>query len=99
MSIGRDQVLHAAQLAEIAIEGPELDRLVEQVSRIVQYVAQLDEVPDGESAAPYLGGPAEVRLREDVVRPAALAHPISAMAPEFAGGFFLVPRRGAMEDE
>jgi hypothetical protein len=27
-----------------------------------------------------------------------LARPPAAMAPEFAGGFFLVPRHGAMED-
>ena len=99
MTIGRDQVLHAARLAEIAVADAELDELVAQMGRIVAYVEQLDEVSDDESAPPYVGGPAEVRLREDVVRPAALAHPVSGMAPEFAQGFFLVPRRGTMDDE
>jgi hypothetical protein len=28
-----------------------------------------------------------------------LAHPPTAMAPEFLDGFFLVPRHGAMEDQ
>ena len=99
MSIGRDEVLHAARLAEIAVDEGELESLVAQMARIVSYVEQLDEVPDDDVARPYAGGPAEVRLREDVVRPAALAHPVSEMAPEFGGGFFLVPRRGTMEDE
>jgi aspartyl-tRNA(Asn)/glutamyl-tRNA(Gln) amidotransferase subunit C len=99
MSIGRREVLHAAKLAEIAVDETELELLVTQMARIVSYVEQLDEVSDDAGARPYIGGPAEVRLREDVVRPAALAHPIAAMAPEFASGFFLVPRRGTLEDE
>ena len=99
MSIGRDQVLHAAKLAEIAVDETELEQLVAQMARIVSYVEQLDEVHDDGGARPYVGGPAEVRLRDDVVRRAALAHPVESMAPEFANGFFLVPRRGTMEDD
>jgi len=99
MTIGRDQVLHAARLAEIAVAESELDELVAQMGRIVAYVEQLDEVSDDESAPAYLGGPGEVRLREDAVRPARLAHPVSEMAPEFSQGFFLVPRRGTMDDD
>jgi aspartyl-tRNA(Asn)/glutamyl-tRNA(Gln) amidotransferase subunit C len=99
MTIGRDQVLHAARLAEIAVADSELDELVAQMARIVAYVEQLDEVSDDETAMPYVGGPSEMRLREDVVRPEPLAHPVSGMAPEFAQGFFLVPRRGTMDDE
>ena len=99
MSIGRDEVLHAAKLAEIAVDETELGQLVAQMARIVSYVEQLDEVHDDAGARPYVGGPAEVRLRDDVVRPAPLAHPVDAMAPEFASGLFLVPRRGTMEDD
>jgi aspartyl/glutamyl-tRNA(Asn/Gln) amidotransferase C subunit len=99
MSIGRDEVLHAAKLAEIAVDESELELLVAQMARIVSYVEQLEEVSDDAGARPYVGGPAEVRLREDIVRPAVLAHPVAEMAPEFAGGFFLVPRRGTAEDE
>ena len=99
MSIGRDEVLHAAKLAEIAVDETELELLVTQMARIVSYVEQLDEVSDDAGTRPYIGGPAEVRLRDDVVRPAALLHPIADMAAEFASGFFLVPRRGTLEDE
>ena len=61
MSIGRDEVLHVARLAELAVREEELDRLVEQLNRIVDYVAQLDQVPADRMAEPFLPGPAAAR--------------------------------------
>jgi aspartyl-tRNA(Asn)/glutamyl-tRNA(Gln) amidotransferase subunit C len=98
MSIGRDEVLHVARLAELAVRDEDLDRLVDQLNRIVDYVAQLDQVPADAAAEPFLPGPAQVALREDVPGSVPLARPPAAFAPEFADGFFLVPRHGAMED-
>jgi aspartyl-tRNA(Asn)/glutamyl-tRNA(Gln) amidotransferase subunit C len=98
MSIGRDDVLHVARLAELAVREGELDRLVDQMNRIVDYVAQLDQVPADRMAEPFLPGPAAVALREDVPNPVPLARPPEAIAPEFRDGFFLVPRHGAMEE-
>ena len=98
MSIGRDEVLHVARLAELAVRDNEVDRLVEQMKRIVDYVAQLDEVPADQQAAPFLPGPVQVSLRADTPGPIPLARPPAAIAPEFADGFFLVPRHGAMEE-
>ena len=99
MSIGRNEVLHVAKLAELAVRDEELDRLVAQMNRIVDYVAQLDQLPGDAGAEPFLPGPPSVALREDVSNPVPLARPPSAIAPEFADGFFLVPRHGAMEDQ
>ena len=99
MSIGLDEVLHVAKLAELAVREGELGRLVDQLNRIVDYVATLDEVPADRMAEPFLAGPQSVALREDVEAPVQLAHPPAAMAPEFAHGFFLVPRHEAMEDQ
>ena len=45
MSIGRDDVIHVAKLAELAVKDEDLTRLVDQLNRIVDYVAQLDQVP------------------------------------------------------
>ena len=98
MNIGADGVLHVAKLAEIGVAEHELAKLVEQFNRIVDYVAQLDDVPFSAKPEPFLAGPAATPLREDVVRPIPLARPPAAFAPEFADGFFLVPRHGAMED-
>ena len=98
MTIGRDEVLHVAKLAELAVAEGELDRLVDQLNRIVGYVAQLDQVPSDRMAAPFLPGPSAVLLRDDVEGAVPLARSPAAMAPEFKDGFFLVPRHGAMED-
>jgi aspartyl-tRNA(Asn)/glutamyl-tRNA(Gln) amidotransferase subunit C len=98
MSIGRDEVLHVAKLAELAVREDDLDRLVAQLNRIVDYVAQLDQVPGDRMADPFVPGPQAVSLREDIPGAAALARPPAELAPEFVEGFFLVPRHGAMED-
>jgi aspartyl-tRNA(Asn)/glutamyl-tRNA(Gln) amidotransferase subunit C len=98
MTIGRDEVLHVAKLAELAVPQPELDRLVDQINRIVGYVAQLNEVPGDPMAEPFLPGPASVSLRADLEGAVPLARPPAALAPEFRDGFFLVPRHGAMEE-
>jgi aspartyl-tRNA(Asn)/glutamyl-tRNA(Gln) amidotransferase subunit C len=98
MTIGRDEVLHVAKLAELAVAEGELDRLVDQLNRIVGYVAQLDQVPADRMAAPFLPGPTSLVLRDDVEGAMPLARPPADMAPEFKDGFFLVPRHGAMED-
>jgi aspartyl-tRNA(Asn)/glutamyl-tRNA(Gln) amidotransferase subunit C len=98
MSIGRDEVLHVAKLAELAVRDADLDRLVEQLNRIVDYVAQLDQVPGDGDAEAFVPGPDRVALRADLPGPVPLARPPAEFAPEFADGFFLVPRHEAMED-
>jgi aspartyl-tRNA(Asn)/glutamyl-tRNA(Gln) amidotransferase subunit C len=98
MSIGRDQVLHVAKLAELAVETQDLDRLVGQMNRIVEYVAQLDEVATEPATEAFLPGPPAVVLRDDVEGAVPLARPPAELASEFRDGFFLVPRHGAMED-
>jgi aspartyl-tRNA(Asn)/glutamyl-tRNA(Gln) amidotransferase subunit C len=98
MSIGRSEVLHVARLAELAVREEDLDRLVSQLNRIVDYVTQLDQVPADRMAEPFLPGPAAAALREDVPDPVPLARAPAEFAPEFREGFFLVPRHGAMEE-
>ena len=97
MSIGRDDVLHVARLAELAVAEADLDRIVSQLNRIVEFVARLDQVGEAD-AAPFVPGPPQVSLREDVPGSVPLARPPAEFAPEFAEGFFLVPRHGAMEE-
>ncbi|MFI5210604.1 MAG: aspartyl/glutamyl-tRNA amidotransferase subunit C [Gemmatimonadales bacterium] len=98
MSIGRKDVLHVARLAELAVADGDVPTLVEQLGRIVDFVAQLNEVPAGEQAPPFVAGPDQVTLREDVIAPVPLSRTPEQMAPEFRDGLFLVPRLGAMEE-
>jgi aspartyl-tRNA(Asn)/glutamyl-tRNA(Gln) amidotransferase subunit C len=100
MSVTREDVEHVARLAELAVEPSELSELTAQLDRIVGFVATLNQVDTSAGAGErFIPGPAESPLREDVVRPANLALPPAALAPEFVEGFFVVPRLGAMEEE
>ncbi|HEU4762864.1 MAG TPA: Asp-tRNA(Asn)/Glu-tRNA(Gln) amidotransferase subunit GatC [Gemmatimonadales bacterium] len=98
MSIGREDVARVARLAELAVSEEELPALVQQMERIVSFVEQLGEVHDDDSVAPFVAGPESTPLRDDVVRPAVLAHSVAEMAPEFKHGFFAVPLRSSMEE-
>lgn len=98
MSIGRDEVVHVANLAEVGVSDDELPALVEQLNRIVDFVAELGTVEAGEEP-PFLPGPQALTLRPDVVAPEPLTRPPADLAPEFREGFFVVPRLGAMEGE
>ena len=98
MSIGREQVLHVAKLAELAVESQELERLVEQLNRIVDYVAQLEQVATEPQTEAFLPGPQSVALRNDDEGAMPLTRVAAELAPEFREGFFLVPRHGAMEE-
>lgn len=99
MTIGRDEILRIAQLAELDVPPQDAEALAAQIGRIVDYVAQLNDVPAGESAEPFLAGPTSVTLRDDVPGSVPLVREIASFAPEFRDGLFLVPRLGSMEGE
>jgi aspartyl-tRNA(Asn)/glutamyl-tRNA(Gln) amidotransferase subunit C len=92
MSVTREEVLRIAQLAELHVDEEQLPALVEQMSRILDYVAQLSQLPAGETVRPFLAGPDAARLRPDEVKPIPLAQPPSELAPAFKDGYFLVPK-------
>ena len=97
MSVSAEAVLRLARLAELAVADDELPTLTAELDRIVTFVAQLAALPDQTDSAEGPVEPAPAALRPDVVRPAGLARDISAFAPEFVDGFFVVPRLGAMD--
>jgi aspartyl-tRNA(Asn)/glutamyl-tRNA(Gln) amidotransferase subunit C len=96
MSIDRNEVLRVANLVELGVSDEEVERLVQDIGNIVDYVSQLAELPAGDEGPSFLPGPAQVELRDDVVAPIPLARSPAEMAPEFIDGFFVVPRLEAM---
>lgn len=98
MSVTRDEVLHIAHLAELDVAEDALPTLVEQMSRILEYVAQLNRLPTGETARPYLAGPDAIKLRPDEIKPWPMAFGPKQLAPAFRDGFFVVPRLEAFGD-
>ena len=99
MTIQREEMLRVAALAQLGVAPADEERLARDLARIVEYVSLLDQLPAEDGARPFLPGPVQVRLREDVVAPIPMGRSPETMAPEFLGGFYLVPKLGAMEDE
>lgn len=99
MKIGAEDVRHVAQLAELAVADADVMLLAAQLDGIVNFVAQLDEVAIDGTAGTVVVGPAELRLRADIVDPIPLARGPASFAPAFQHGFFVVPRLGGMAEE
>jgi len=98
VSVTRDDVLKIAQLAELDVDEATLPLLAEQMSRILDYVAQIGAVAASEGARPFVPGPDAARFRPDEVRPWPLAFGPQKLAPAFKDGFFLVPKLGQFEE-
>ena len=89
MPVTRSDIQRIAELAELGVDDATAAQLEQQLSRILDYVAQLRELPreaDGDDGAD------SVRLRKDEVRPDALQIPPAEFAPAMKQGLFLVPR-------
>jgi aspartyl-tRNA(Asn)/glutamyl-tRNA(Gln) amidotransferase subunit C len=97
MSVTRDEVLRIAQLAELDVDEETLPELAAQMSRILDYVAQLSAVPANGSVKIFVPGPDAIRFRPDEVNPAPLAFGPDEFAPAFKEGFFVVPKLGQFE--
>ena len=92
MSIDQSTVRRIANLARIAIGDEEASHLVPELSKIIDMVAQLQEV-DTSGVEPMAAViPHPMPLRDDVVTDGNRRDDILANAPEKAQGFFAVPK-------
>ena len=97
MSVTREDVLRIAQLAELEVDEESLPTLVEQMSRILDYVAQLSAATGSNGLRPFVPGPDAIRFRPDEESPYPLAAGPDELAPAFKGGFFVVPKLDQFE--
>jgi aspartyl-tRNA(Asn)/glutamyl-tRNA(Gln) amidotransferase subunit C len=92
MAITREEVLHVARLARLAMSDAEVERIGGQLSTILDYVKQLDRLDTRDvvptSHAVETGTP----MRDDVVIPFGDREAILANAPDRRGDCFRVPR-------
>src|SRR5512135_3032611 len=94
MGVSRRDVEKIAALAELAVDDATAAELERQLSRILDYVAQLGEVPDDTAVA---GDERAARLGRDEPAPDPLRRPPREFAPDFQGGLFTVPRLGELD--
>jgi aspartyl/glutamyl-tRNA(Asn/Gln) amidotransferase C subunit len=93
--VTRAEIQRIAQLAELAVDEPTAEQLEAQLSRILDHVAQLAELPKDKGGD---GDERVVRLRADEPgKSDPLAQPPEQWAPAFKGGLFVVPRLGELD--
>jgi aspartyl-tRNA(Asn)/glutamyl-tRNA(Gln) amidotransferase subunit C len=92
VSLTKDQVRSIASLARLKLEESEFDDVVDKLSRIVDFVDQLQAAPtDGVVPMAHpLDQPQ--RLRPDTVTERIDRDAIQANAPAVKDGFYLVPK-------
>jgi aspartyl-tRNA(Asn)/glutamyl-tRNA(Gln) amidotransferase subunit C len=91
MEVTREEARRIATLAHLEFDEPGLDRIAAELTKILQYVDQLHDVPTSEEAATR----APVRptpLRDDVPQPTLDREEAARNAPSWSDGFFVVAR-------
>ena len=93
--IDRDQVLHVAKLARLKVTDDEVDRMAEELSKILEHVETMNELDlEGVEPTSHVVDLTNV-LREDVPRPGLPREKALEHAPDAADGGFRVPSPGA----
>ena len=92
MAIDAATVRRVAKLARIAEPEERLEPLARELSGILQWIEQLDEV-DTEGVQPMASTEAvKLPMREDVVTDGAQRDKVLSNAPKSDRGFFVVPK-------
>ncbi len=91
MAVTRDDVLRLARLARLSLADAELPKLEADLSRILEYVAELGGVDTSEVTDAPRVGPACAPLRDDVAAPGLSREAALAAAPRAVDGAFAVP--------
>jgi len=92
MQVDEATVRRIARLARIKITEAEAQGLVQELSGILNWVKQLDEVDTSAVEPMTRVVPIELKKREDVVTDGGKADQILKNAPLAEDGFFVVPK-------
>jgi aspartyl-tRNA(Asn)/glutamyl-tRNA(Gln) amidotransferase subunit C len=89
--IERDEVLHVARLARLALSEDEIEPMARELSAVLDHIAKISEldladVPPTSHVVEVTGA-----LRADEPRPCLPRELVLAQAPEVSGDGFLVP--------
>jgi aspartyl-tRNA(Asn)/glutamyl-tRNA(Gln) amidotransferase subunit C len=92
MSVTKDDVRKIARLSRIAVPEEKMDELAQDLSGIMGWIEQLNEV-DIEGVEPMTSVvAAKLPMREDVVTDGNIQDQVLANAPKSEEGFFVVPK-------
>jgi len=92
MSIDIDTARRVAHLARIAVKEEDLPALAGELSAVLDFMEQLNEV-DVEGVEPMTSvTPMRLKRRQDVVTEGGMPERILSNAPDAREGFFAVPK-------
>ena len=91
MAVDKETVRRVAALARLGVADDRLDALTGEIDRILDWVAELDEL-DTEGVRPMTAAPAAPHQRRDEVTEGGIADRVLANAPQVRAGMFAVPR-------
>ena len=92
MSLTKDQVQHIATLARLKLADAEFDDIVDKLSRIVDFVDQLQAAPTDDVLPMAHPLNMSQRLRTDEVTESNERDEFKKNAPEVEDGYYLVPK-------
>ena len=90
--ISREDVVHVARLARLALTDAELETMREQLNAILSHIEALRAVDTSGIEPTSHAVPQFNVMREDEPRPCFPVEEMLANAPDRAGDFFRVPR-------
>ncbi len=92
MSVTKDDVRKVARLSRIAVPEERLESLASELSAIMGWIEQLNEV-DVDGVEPMTSVvEATLPMRDDIVTDGNIQDQILANAPKSEDGFFVVPK-------
>ena len=92
MGLDKATVAHIASLARIRLAEAELEPLANELSHILSWVEQLNEVDTTGVAPMASAASASLPMRDDAVTDGGCRDEILGNAPRAARGFFTVPK-------
>jgi|SRR4051812_8824626 aspartyl-tRNA(Asn)/glutamyl-tRNA(Gln) amidotransferase subunit C len=92
MALSQKDVLHIAELADLALEPEEVERLTRDLAAVLQHVAQLEELDTSGVELTLHIGSSQMPLRGDQLRPGLSQEAALAGAPRVGPGTFAVPK-------
>jgi len=92
MKLSREEVMHVARLARLAMTNEEVDRFGAQLSAILDHAARVSEVAADDVPPTSHALPLSNVFREDVVGECLSQEKALSTAPETEDGRFKVPR-------
>lgn len=92
MSVSKEDVRKVARLSRIAVPDDKLETLATELSGIMGWIEQLNEV-DIDGVDPMTSVvEAKLPMREDIVTDGSIQEQVLANAPKSDEGFFVVPK-------